>query len=165
LPFVPGKTLTGIWRDACERVALGLDDGAPGAWSRWIPFLLAIKPDSPTRVDPTPKDQWRPAARRVVVSAARFAKELRGALKAKPAAREAATLLCPACVSSAVRALGTSCLRFGMDGAPALSCTQMPRLARRMGRCSSTARPPHCVGRREAGRTNRRKTATWRRPV
>src|SRR5436305_11235216 len=33
LPFVPGKTLTGIWRDACERVALGLDDGVPAEWS------------------------------------------------------------------------------------------------------------------------------------
>ena len=25
LPFVPAKTLRGIWRDACERVAYGLD--------------------------------------------------------------------------------------------------------------------------------------------
>ncbi|HBL14417.1 MAG TPA: hypothetical protein DD379_24120, partial [Cyanobacteria bacterium UBA11162] len=27
LPYIPGKTLTGIWRDACELVALGLDNG------------------------------------------------------------------------------------------------------------------------------------------
>src|SRR5882724_73662 len=58
LPFVPGKTLTGIWRDACERVALGLDDGAPGAWSRWIPFLFGDQAGQPDQeLNPTPKDQ------------------------------------------------------------------------------------------------------------
>ena len=27
LPYVPAKTLTGLWRDALERLAFGLDEG------------------------------------------------------------------------------------------------------------------------------------------
>jgi len=39
LPFVPAKTLRGIWRDACERLVRGLDDGKIGDWCSlaWIP--------------------------------------------------------------------------------------------------------------------------------
>ena len=36
LPFVPAKTLRGLWRDACEKAGLGLDDGAPGEWTRLV---------------------------------------------------------------------------------------------------------------------------------
>lgn len=52
LPFVPAKTLRGIWRDACERLCRGLDDGKVGAWSRLVDLLFgsqpALGPNDPT---------------------------------------------------------------------------------------------------------------------
>jgi CRISPR-associated protein Csx10 len=44
LPYIPAKTLTGIWRDACELVALGLDDGENGCWQKWIDYLFGDQP-------------------------------------------------------------------------------------------------------------------------
>lgn len=44
LPFVPAKTLRGIWRDACERLCHGLDDGQVGEWSRWVDLLFGSQP-------------------------------------------------------------------------------------------------------------------------
>lgn len=44
LPFVPAKTLRGIWRDACERLCRGLDDGQVGAWSRLVDLLFGSQP-------------------------------------------------------------------------------------------------------------------------
>lgn len=32
LPYVPAKTLLGLWRDSCEKAARGLDNGSTGAW-------------------------------------------------------------------------------------------------------------------------------------
>lgn len=97
LPFVPGKTLTGIWRDACERVALGLDDGAPAEWSRWIPVLFGDQAGQlKEELHQAHPDQLRhPLPAALSVSAARFDKKLRAALKAKPAAREAVTFVKP----------------------------------------------------------------------
>lgn len=44
LPFVPAKTLRGIWRDACERLCRGLDDGQLGVWSRLVDQLFGSQP-------------------------------------------------------------------------------------------------------------------------
>lgn len=44
LPFVPAKTLHGIWRDACERLCRGLDNGQNGAWSRLVDQLFGSQP-------------------------------------------------------------------------------------------------------------------------
>lgn len=44
LPFVPAKTLCGIWRDARERLCRGLDDGQLGAWSKLVDFLFGSQP-------------------------------------------------------------------------------------------------------------------------
>uniref|UniRef100_A0A7C4QPM7 CRISPR type III-associated protein domain-containing protein n=1 Tax=Schlesneria paludicola TaxID=360056 RepID=A0A7C4QPM7_9PLAN len=44
LPFVPAKTLKGIWRDACERLCRGLDDGRLGEWSRLVDRLFGSQP-------------------------------------------------------------------------------------------------------------------------
>ncbi|HZV48942.1 MAG TPA: RAMP superfamily CRISPR-associated protein [Candidatus Dormibacteraeota bacterium] len=49
LPYVPAKTLTGIWRDACEVAARALDGGAAGAWTRWVRHLFGDQ-----AVDPRP---------------------------------------------------------------------------------------------------------------
>src|SRR5919109_2985460 len=49
LPFVPAKTLTGIWRDGCERVAWGLDHGRRGIWSQWVDALFGTQPAEEAR--------------------------------------------------------------------------------------------------------------------
>ncbi len=44
-PYIPAKTLTGIWRDACESVAWGLDNGGElGAWGQWVKYLFGDQP-------------------------------------------------------------------------------------------------------------------------
>lgn len=44
LPIVPGKTLTGMLRDACEEAAYALDGGGPGAWHAWLRWLFGDEP-------------------------------------------------------------------------------------------------------------------------
>jgi hypothetical protein len=44
MPFVPAKTLTGIWRDACETVARGLDGDEEGVCSVLCATSLATSP-------------------------------------------------------------------------------------------------------------------------
>jgi CRISPR-associated protein Csx10 len=44
LPYVPGKTLHGIWRDACERLCRALDGGEVGGWSRLVDRLFGSQP-------------------------------------------------------------------------------------------------------------------------
>ncbi|MCW6038924.1 hypothetical protein K4A83_22105 [Spirulina subsalsa FACHB-351] len=44
LPYIPAKTLTGIWRDGCELVALGLDNDTPGQWMKWVDYLFGDQP-------------------------------------------------------------------------------------------------------------------------
>lgn len=49
LPFVPAKTLVGVWRDACETVAETFDRAAnrPGAWQEWVTWLFGSQAASP----------------------------------------------------------------------------------------------------------------------
>src|SRR5690554_4168640 len=53
LPYVPAKTLRGIWRDACERLARGLDGGTDGEWSSLVDRVFGSQPalgaNGPTR--------------------------------------------------------------------------------------------------------------------
>lgn len=45
-PFVPAKTLNGIWRDAAERLAYGLDNKVEGgAWAKWVDFVFGSQPN------------------------------------------------------------------------------------------------------------------------
>lgn len=41
---ISAKTLTGVWRDACESVALGLDRGKEGVWSQYVVYLFGDQP-------------------------------------------------------------------------------------------------------------------------
>lgn len=99
LPYVPAKTLTGIWRDACERAAFGLDNGKPGAWCRWVPFLFgeqaAHRSQELEAILPEDFEHPRPAA--LSVRAAHLPPDLIHALASedKHAVREAVTFLKP----------------------------------------------------------------------
>lgn len=45
LPFIPAKTITGIWRDACERLAAALDEDRPQQnWAAWVRHLFGSQP-------------------------------------------------------------------------------------------------------------------------
>jgi CRISPR-associated protein Csx10 len=52
LPYIPAKTLIGVWRDGCERIAFGLDDGKYGPWCDWLDEIFG---DEPNRARPA----WR----------------------------------------------------------------------------------------------------------
>jgi CRISPR-associated protein Csx10 len=45
LPYVPATTLRGLWRDAAEQLAFGLDEGkGKGPWSKLVPQLFGSEP-------------------------------------------------------------------------------------------------------------------------
>jgi CRISPR-associated protein Csx10 len=107
LPYVPAKTLTGIWRDACERVALGLDNGEEaGVWHQWVARIFGDQPvieDAKRATDgqngqfneQSDKD-WQPPGRAALsVRSAHLPADLRRALASKPVAREAITFVKP----------------------------------------------------------------------
>jgi len=91
LPFIPAKTIVGIWRDAAETVALGLDEGdEKGNWNQWVNYLFGDeRPPVETLVEKAP----RPAA--LSVRPARFPEDFQKALKNKPLLREALTFVKP----------------------------------------------------------------------
>ncbi len=92
LPYVPAKTLTGIWRDACERVALGLDnDDQHGVWNQWVNYLFGDQPATAAE-----REEWRPPRQALLsVRSAHLPLDLRQALKSKHVAREAITFVKP----------------------------------------------------------------------
>jgi CRISPR-associated protein Csx10 len=49
LPYVPAKTITGVWRDACELVAAGLDAEAKDGECHWSEIVDAIFGDQPAQ--------------------------------------------------------------------------------------------------------------------
>jgi CRISPR-associated protein Csx10 len=104
LPYVPAKTLTGIWRDACERVAIGLDDGnEKGPWNQWVDYLFGDQPAiknaewlRATAGARIPDQDWIPPREAAIsVRSAHLPSDLRQALKTKPIAREAVTFVKP----------------------------------------------------------------------
>ncbi|MFN7949858.1 MAG: RAMP superfamily CRISPR-associated protein [Blastocatellia bacterium] len=97
LPFIPAKTLTGIWRDGCERTALGLDNGTPGAWCRWLQFLFGEQPGQPDEDahHPPPAHLDLPCPAALSVRSAHFPATLRAAIKGQPAVHDAVTFVKP----------------------------------------------------------------------
>jgi CRISPR-associated protein Csx10 len=97
LPFVPAKTLTGIWRDACEQVAGWL--AAPGAeaagnpWLAWVDWLFGSQPDRTGDRAAAERRAPQPAA--LSLSPARLPGALRAACRSRPALRAAAATLRP----------------------------------------------------------------------
>lgn len=96
LPFIPATTLRGIWRDAAERLALGLDGGTEtGGWSRLVEAVFGEQatPAGERSIDRAP----RPGALRL--AAGRLPEPLREALAGEHAAdarlRQALTFVKP----------------------------------------------------------------------
>lgn len=116
LPFVPAKTLHGIWRDACERICRGLDDGQNGAWSGVVDRLFGSQPalgsSDPTgrHGDPT----TIPLESAVQVRPARIPSPLRELLaRADRRVRQALTFVKPGVkINRRSGSAETDCLRF-----------------------------------------------------
>lgn len=91
LPYIPAKTLTGIWRDACELVAYGLDTGdEDGTWHQWVTYLFG---DQPALADQAEEQPPQPAA--LSIRAAHLPAKLRQAIASKSALKEAISFIKP----------------------------------------------------------------------
>jgi CRISPR-associated protein Csx10 len=90
LPYLPAKTVTGVWRDACEIVARTLDggDGGDGPWQGWVTFAFGSQPALSGSTAP-------PVAAAVSIRAARYHGGVRAALAGDPFVREAITFVKP----------------------------------------------------------------------
>jgi CRISPR-associated protein Csx10 len=97
LPFVPAKTLRGIWRDACERLARGLDGGTLGEWSSLVDHVFGSQPalgaNGPTRLhhDPAAK----PIKSALMVRPARLHPDLRQRVQGRREFLDALTFVKP----------------------------------------------------------------------
>ena len=78
LPFIPASTVRGIWRDAAERLAYGLDGGTTGSTSGWAALVEALFGDQP--VDRTVPDGGTPKPGCLSIAAGRLPPDLRDAL-------------------------------------------------------------------------------------
>lgn len=76
LPYIQAKTLIGMWRDGCERIAWGLDNSKPGGWTGWVDEIFG---DEPTRRDPGPAEA-APAEAALALRPARLSATLRRGL-------------------------------------------------------------------------------------
>jgi Uncharacterized protein predicted to be involved in DNA repair (RAMP superfamily) len=73
LPYVPAKTLTGIWRDAMEKLAFALDEGKDeGKWAKWVDVIFGSQPALSTGIQTLPP---RPAS--LMIGPARLSQPLR----------------------------------------------------------------------------------------
>lgn len=97
LPFVPAKTLRGIWRDACERLARGLDDGKVGDWCSLVDRVFGSQPalgeHGPTRHHDDPAQP--PLESALAVRPARLPTALRRRISADRRFLEAMTFVKP----------------------------------------------------------------------
>jgi CRISPR-associated protein Csx10 len=91
LPYLPGSTVTGVLRDACQTVAEALDEGEPaGVWRGWHRFLFGDQPAAEG-----PGSGRRIRAARVGIGPARLPAALRERLRADRALAAAATFVKP----------------------------------------------------------------------
>ncbi|MDA8066980.1 MAG: RAMP superfamily CRISPR-associated protein [Thermaerobacter sp.] len=88
IPYVPAKSIIGVWRDACELVAWGLDNGAPNVWTAWVRYIFGHEAGTSSV-----GEYAVPAA--LSVRPARFPEQLRALVIERLAVREALTFLQP----------------------------------------------------------------------
>ncbi len=120
LPYVPAKTLTGIWRDGCQRVARALDAGTGiSRFGGWVDYLFGTEVPVTAAGDRTgPKDRPRPAA--LSIRSAHYPRTVLNALSVEKdpggkrhALRAALTFVKPGVkIASSSGTAEDDCLRF-----------------------------------------------------
>ncbi|MGC5234469.1 RAMP superfamily CRISPR-associated protein [Streptomyces albogriseolus] len=96
LPYVPAKTLTGVWRDACERAAAALDGGAPaGRWRAWVEYLFGGQPALEEPGVPKNADGRGPRPAALRVGSAHCPPAVAAALAGRPRLAASAVFLKP----------------------------------------------------------------------
>lgn len=95
LPFVPAKTLVGVWRDACETVAATFDREATraGAWQSWVTWLFGSQASQ--QEDPTARAGLPPTPAALRLTPGRAPAWLRTGVRGRPALAQAAVVLRP----------------------------------------------------------------------
>jgi CRISPR-associated protein Csx10 len=92
IPYVPAKTITGIWRDACEQLAHGLDNGsANGTWQKWVTLLFGDQPNERNTISP----DISPQAATLTIRTARFPNALRKKIASSEKLKQALTFIKP----------------------------------------------------------------------
>lgn len=82
LPYIPAKTITGIWRDACELLTQGFDNNQDnGQWKKWVNYLFGDQPSDPNRPVELSINNPIPAA--FSIRPAYFSQELSGLINSK----------------------------------------------------------------------------------
>jgi CRISPR-associated protein Csx10 len=89
IPYVPAKTIIGIWRDACEAVAMSLDGGSPGGWCAVVEALFG------SEVSRRDRSADLVCEARLEVRPARFPSRLLHHLATSTALRQALTFIKP----------------------------------------------------------------------
>lgn len=95
-PFLPAKTIIGIWRDSCEQVAAALDthQAAPidsaTTWKNWVTYLFGNQPNRPKA-----PQGLIPTKAHLQVSSAHLDESLIKAIANKPALQAALTFVKP----------------------------------------------------------------------
>src|SRR5438128_694339 len=86
LPFVPATTLRGMWRDAAEQLAYGLEDGTTerdGTIAPWCELIDHAFGSQPA-LDRRGKAGDEPIRSRLTLADASFPDDLRAALRGRP---------------------------------------------------------------------------------
>jgi CRISPR-associated protein Csx10 len=91
LPYLPAKSITGIWRDACEMVAEALDNRE--AWKAWVNYLFGSQPG--IAKPGSSKIQIRPKPAALSLRSAHMPAPMVQALQHKPALQAAMTFVKP----------------------------------------------------------------------
>lgn len=107
-PCVPAKTIVGIWRDALETLAYGLDSGVvKGKWQSWVAVIFGSQPN----IDKIPTDKPRPSI--LSMQPARLDENLRAVIKGDAQLEQALTFIKPNTrIDAASGTAETDSLRF-----------------------------------------------------
>ncbi|MBE1533974.1 RAMP superfamily CRISPR-associated protein [Actinomadura algeriensis] len=98
LPYLPAKTVNGVWRDACEVAARALDGGDLGPWHRRVEYVFGSQPAHPgaeARSLPDARVEHPRSAALRFLGPFRFPAGLGAALRADLRLQEAVTFVKP----------------------------------------------------------------------
>lgn len=95
LPYIPAKTITGVWRDACELAAYALDAGPAGPWHDWTEYLFGSQPALNTAGTPAPGGEGGPRPAALSVRSMHYPAQVGQVLAEKPRLAASATFLKP----------------------------------------------------------------------